>query len=1389
MAKQARSSIVSIDFSVFSPEEVKRFAVVNVTEPSMYSASLPVANGTADHRMGSVDRRLLCGTCRHGVNQCPGHYGMILLNYPVLHPSFLDVVLKLLKVTCFFCAELLLSDADRAQLGDGERAQRRAKSRKQRLVEAVALAKNKKACLKCAGPVPAYCKQGQVLRCDFSKAKFSDADEAQYCQRPFTTAEMRGILQALRDEDCVLLGFNPKVTRPENFVMTALVVPPPVVRPSVMLSEGSKARGQDDLTGKLCDIVKANGNVKAVLEREAGSIARVGLSLAAQQAAADLSFHVSTFINNDLRGQRQSVQRSGLPTRSIISRLKGKEGRIRGFLMGKRVDFSARSVISPDSQMDVDQVGVPAVVASRLTVPLFVLEDNLEEARRLVRDPGSSARSLCRGGACVVVLEFADREREAARLKPGDVVERTLQDDDIVLFNRQPSLHKGSMMGYRVLVCPGSRTFRLNLACTSVSNADYDGDEMNVHVPQDPAAQAEARLLMSVPEHIVSAQSNKPSVGLVQDALVAAWLLTSDGVAVTREQLCALHLALHYTERPLPAPLPEAVDGRAAFSLLLPPDLDYEHRGRGVLVRAGQLLAGRLCRQTLGTASGGLVHHLWLFRGPEAAKRFLSDAQRLLNRWLAWRGFSVRLSDCEPPAAVTERVHALVALSELKAARIAAAGERLHCAPMLEEAVATIANKALTDAGKVVHAGLDERENALYQDVASGAKGNLVNITQLMGLVGQQSVEGQRVDPGAPLTAGLARKGFVRRSYFRGLEAREFFAHTMAGREGLIDTSVKTASTGYLQRRLMKAMETLTVAYDRTCRNSRQSIVQFEYGGDGYDAAYLVRQSLDALRLTRAQLEAAATGAERPRLLEAWRRVLELRTRGRRRELELACYVPVPLDAMLRALPRGGGGLDAELHARAVDGLCERVCRLRHGRRLALELLLRWQLRAGAVADAEPGALRELLAMVEKTCLRAEVAPGEAVGPLASTSIGEPLTQLTLNSVEYDTELLLRVDGELRKVRIGDFAEARVARADALERHGDDTWLAWIRDALVEVLSCDEDGQISWRRVEAVTKHPVVNRDGSSTLLRVTTRAGRSVVATKGKSFLKRVDNKIVPVEGETLRVGDRLPASRVLPLDAELTHLDGPERRVPLDEAFGFLTGAYLAEGRIERITHEDAAFHRRMLRVLRGDVRALLALLFERHRREELLAAPKSFLKGLLGGYLSCDASPSPEGLTASSTSRQLLEFLRQALLRFDIQASVGGGPCEGDACTLTVGRARCTETFRLFLDVLGAGGAEDGAEDVVPDVVLGGRATTLRRDEVPRLLERLDSQEDRAVLLSVMKEEIVYDEVVALEEVENAHTHVYDLTVEGTRNFNLWNSLCMRDTFHSVRGSELQ
>ena len=325
-------------------------------------------------------------------------------------------------------------------------------------------------------------------------------------------------------------------------------------------------------------------------------------------------------MNNNIRGQKQSTQRSGAPTKSITDRLRGKDGRIRGNLMGKRVDFSARSVITPDAVMDVDQVGIPYKVAMSLTVPERVTSYNIESlTRRIVNGPTHifGAENVITANGITINLENCEN-RDKIRLQYGWVVERFLTDNDVVIFNRQPSLHKVGMMGHRVKLMPGN-TFRLNLCCANPYNADFDGDEMNLHVPQSPAAIADVVTLMMVPTQIISPQANRPVMGIVQDSLLGSHLFSCDDIFLTRQEACHIVAHIRYSRKSLPPPavqLPqERWTGKQLLSMLLPDTLrmgslsksaDLKEHTR-VVVRHGRILTGVLKKAMLGTPAGGFV--------------------------------------------------------------------------------------------------------------------------------------------------------------------------------------------------------------------------------------------------------------------------------------------------------------------------------------------------------------------------------------------------------------------------------------------------------------------------------------------------------------------------------------------------------------------------------------------------------------------------------------------------------------------------------------------------------------------------------------------------------------------------------------------------------------
>ena len=538
-----------------------------------------------------------------------------------------------------------------------------------------------------------------------------------------------------------------------------------------------------------------------------------------------------------------------------------------------------------------------------------------------------------------------------------------------------------------------------------------------MHVLQDEDSQIEAQLLMAVPIQIVSPASNKPCIGFVQDAVIGSWLLTRDDTTVERSLAVALVASIRHTNKILPHK--SHYTGKEVFSVLLPPELHYNNKRTGVVIEHGVLVSGMLCKVTLGATSGGIVHSMYHSFGPTRTAEFLSDTQRLVNRWLIHRGFSIRLSDCEPMDSTQKAVAQAVRLAQQKVSKIlqtietiSADHRHIFTAQRIEATLSEIANRVLTNVGKVVHASLDEKTNALYQAVLCASKGNLINVVQLVGCIGQTSVEGRRIfvhDPQGQFGEKdtLGKFGFVSSSYFHGLSYTEFFFHTMAGREGLIDTAVKTANTGYLQRRLMKAMETLTIAYDRTVRNANQNILQFQYGADDFDATFLVRQMLPCLTTPLAELKNKyEPGLEWERFKVSLVTLRQRKWRLLLSEPDSFVYCPGSLGDVL-VMFQAQSNLDeyannpfirAEECLIAVDQLCCTACTSLWSHRSCYEVLLRWNLRYQVVKDFRKQVFDKMIAEILRRTQCALVAPGEAVGALSAQSISEPLTQLTLNT-------------------------------------------------------------------------------------------------------------------------------------------------------------------------------------------------------------------------------------------------------------------------------------------------------------------------------------------------------------------------------------------------------
>lgn len=1014
-----------LQFGLLSAEEIAANSVVEVTETTLYYRGLPASASLLDPLMGSVDRRHLCATCMRDAHHCQGHAGHIVLAYPVYSVAFVDTVLKTLRTVCFCCSRVCATDEDTAAV--------KHLSGRARLQALHAALRGRKTCPHCDMTRPTYSRTPLGIRVDWpADTAWSSDEERDYCTAPFTPREALSILRHLSDEDVDLLGFDAS-SRPHNMILQNLVVPPPCTRPAIYTSEGSRSRGQNELTVKLLDILKRSHELQAALP---GHWSESAVTPEILERLVRMQYEVFSLVSSNLRAQRPAgggrTSSASAAYKSISDRLKGKEGRVRGNLMGKRVEFSARAVITPDPYFDCDRVGVPYSIAKTLTVPERVHAGNIAELTERVRHGPDSVRGaqLVLGLDGMVTDLASCPDRTSLVLRHGEVVERHLADDDVVVFNRQPSLHLHSMQCHRVRLMPGN-TFRLSLPVATPYNADFDGDEMNLHVPRSKVAQAECATLMSVAANVLGAQGNRATFGLVQDALLGMHLLTQHDTLLDHAHACRLVGAARHAPRRIPPPAVRGLSrgrrlwtGKQLFSQLLPDELHLDPptppsvaavveqpaAALPVVVYSGQLLCGALRKAHLGSSAGGIVDVLCREWGGDGCLRFIADAQRMANAYLLQRGHSVGMHDAVLPASgqtkVDERLAKATQLCEEIQREAMSADAPAALAREAESAILRILSKTLMQAGSIVQAELPEG-NAIRRMVTAGSKGSAINLSQICATLGQQSLEGGRIvaEKGdrtlpcfAPNDASLASRGMVHNSFALGLAPAELFMHAVGGREGLVDTAVKTSRTGYLQRRMNKAMEDHRTHEDGTVRTATGDVISFRYGADGLAPARVERAPLPLLAEPAAAVRARMAPAEAELALACRAAVLATRAHVLASELDTRVLLPFNPRRVRARVERAVAGAGPSSAAVAPEAASARVLELAARVPRAVGAALLDVLCASAVAGMPAAAHAALLDELALRCEAARAVPGESVGCLAAQSVGEPATQLTLNT-------------------------------------------------------------------------------------------------------------------------------------------------------------------------------------------------------------------------------------------------------------------------------------------------------------------------------------------------------------------------------------------------------
>lgn len=814
-----------IEFGIISAELIKQMSVAKITKTELYDQEgYPIEGGLMDPRLGVVDPGVRCRTCGGSVGECQGHFGYLDLTKPIVHVHYAKILLSLLKMFCRKCGRILIEEKNIESF----------RARRIPIKEVVKMMKKK-----CP-----HCKTEQ------KKFKFIKPYTFLENNSTLDPVKIRERLEMIKEEDLELIGLK---IRPENLILTLMPISPVTVRPSITLETGE--RSEDDLTHKLVDIVRINDRLKENIDLGAPDFI-------IEDLWELLQYHVATYFDNELTGVPPARHRSGRILKTLSQRLKTKEGRFRGNLAGKRVNFCARTVISPDPMINIDEVGVPEVIAKELTIPVRVNEGNIDKIKIFVLNgpnkwPG--VNYVIRPDGRRKKVTDTNKEEIEKEVVPGYVIERHIINGDIALFNRQPSLHRMSIMAHKIRVMP-FRTFRLNLCVCAPYNADFDGDEMNLHIPQTEEAQIEAENLMAVQKNIRSPRFSGPIIGAIRDYVSGLYLLTRDERKFSREDIVQL---VRPIDIDIEIPEKENMTGKEIFSLFLPKDFSMEFKSKSggvVFIKNGKLLEGTIDKAAVGAEGGKIIDRIEKVYGSEIAKKFIFSITKLAIGYLMKCGFSISISDQDLPEKAREEIKEIVEkirkdvdenIRKFDRGELKLVGGRTP-RESLDHVIKIIVRNGLNDVQKTLEKHI--KDNSTLAMVKSGARGDLVNIVQTAAMVGQEMIMGESVNKGYYQRTfphfkmgdiSLESTGFVARGFKDGISTFEFFFDAMNSRESLMDKSLKTRHSGYMERRLVGALQDLKVEYDGTIRDGMNRIVQFVPGEDGLDPSKIERGGIN----------------------------------------------------------------------------------------------------------------------------------------------------------------------------------------------------------------------------------------------------------------------------------------------------------------------------------------------------------------------------------------------------------------------------------------------------------------------------------------------------------------------------------------------------------------
>ena len=1115
------AKINNVSFCIMSKSDILLKSVLKgghgIESSEIHFDNKPKKGGLNDMKLGiNPSDNNICETCGF-TRYCPGHFGHIILNEYIYNILYLNFIKKILDVICIKCSKLIIKNDEVLQI-----------DKKHRLNYLKNYSKNIMLCGNCGSNTKKIIvdikKSTGNIHIYSEKKKVKQENVPNNKEKTLELLKAEVIFEKLKnisDEDCMYMGMNYKKSRPENMIFTVFPIPPVQIRPSVPGNFIGVSYSDDMLTNKLSDIFKANKRMGRFDKLNHKNYQNL------------LQYQITSYIDNDAITVNKVKN-----FKSISCRIKGKYGLIRSNLMGKRLNFSARTVITPDPSINSNEVGIPVKIAMILTIPEIVNKKNIEKMYKLLKNrskeyPGANAIYIKKSKS-LINIEYLQKN---IKLEYGDIVERHLTDGDWVLFNRQPTLHKESMMAHKIKIIdnPDLMTYRLSPAITTPYNADFDGDEMNIFIPRNIQTMYELKYISNVNNHFISPTS-KSIIGIVQDALLGSYNLSTND-KINWQDCMNIISSVKLDDYSIKK---ENITGYELFSKIIPNKINIDNND--IKIINGKFNHGKLNKSLLGANKLNTIHgYIWNQYDEETTKRFIDNIQRLVNNFNIINGFTVGYNDLKINDDVKININKIFETNIIEISHMITDIERsydFNDVESFDRKIFEKLNKIRTTVSQLIMNNIPDNNNFSIM-INSGSKGSILNIGQMIGCVGLQAFEENIISKkyNGRTSAYFHKhddrpysRGLIKNSFINGLNFSEFVFHMLTSREGLIDSSVKTADTGYIQRKLIKYLEDILIKYDCTIRNAKDDLISISYGSNStknqiYDIKFLVLSDNEIKEKYK------FIGKHNNEYI---RKIIKLKNKQIYNnsistwdysKLNTKFKMFINIDIILNEFDKN---IDNFVSPDYVYEEINKLLKNKNTNLLCMEendilkisdekiykhifkMIIYDNLSPNYISKKyNQETFDKIINKIKDTYNDNIIQPGEMIGIISAQNMGEPLTQM---SCHKDTMILVKKNDKITYLKISKLID-NILKDFEFNKN----MIVDIND--IEIMSINNEKESEWKFISQVSRHPTNGK-----LIKIITESDRETITTLSHSHLQLRNDEIIPIKASELKIGDKIP-------------------------------------------------------------------------------------------------------------------------------------------------------------------------------------------------------------------------------------------------------------------------